>query len=218
MQHTRTQIVRRLAGAAVFAVVAAGCAGSSDGGSPEDTTPDTEVSTAPATAAPPTEAPVVTDPATDESTVDPADIPEVPCAEYVTESGFPLKPCDSGVLVEQLQRDLESLFPAIGIDGLYGAQTFGFIQEIQTANGLEATGLVSEELADQISEATSIDSVVPDAGGDTATESDPEDDTSDTAITAERCNELVGNADDPDFTADAIEACSELGVDLVGEG
>lgn len=141
----------------MLAVFLVACGGSDDADT-ADSTPVTEVPAAAVTEVTTTSAPVVTDPPV-ETTVDPADIPDLPCAEYVDESGYPLKPCDSGVLVETLQRDLESLFPTIAIDGLYGSQTFGFVQEFQTSAGLEATGLVSEELAEQISAAESLDEV-----------------------------------------------------------
>ena len=139
--------------------------------------------------------------------------------------------------MERLQRDLESLFPTIAIDGLYGSQSVGFVEEIQTSNGLTVTGLVSEELAAQIAEAESADSVG--SGGDAtdgSTSSDVPDEAdgaetdeaaTDEATTGESasgpateasCTELIGQADDPDFTAERIEECSALGVDLVGEG
>lgn len=160
-QHNRSGIVRRAAGVGAFTVLLVACGGSDDA----ETEVSTPVSEAPATAATEvttTEAPVVTDPPAEEAAVDPATLPEVPCATYVDESGYPLKPCDSGVLVETLQRDLVSLFPAITIDGLFGSQTFGLIQEFQTSNGLEATGLVSEELAEQIAAAESLGEVASD--------------------------------------------------------
>ena len=124
----------------------------------DTSTPDTQapISIGERSAGPPS-APTVTEPPATEAAIDPAEIPETPCEEYVDEAGYPLKPCDSGTLVETLQRDLESLFPTIAIDGLYGGQTFGFIEEIQTAIGDEVTGLVSEELAGRIADAESVD-------------------------------------------------------------
>lgn len=226
-QHIRTRVIRRSAAVAAVAFLFAACSGSSDGAETPETAPLTDpVAETPVTEAPATEAPAVTDPPATEPTVAATDIPELPCAEYVEESGYPLKACDSGVLVETLQRDLESLFPSIAIDGLYGSQSVGFVEEFQTAVGVEATGLVSEELAAQIAETESLDDAdaTDDAesdGDDTEATEDAddtaEDETAD-AITEERCNELIGDAENPDFTADAIEACSELGVDLVGEG
>ncbi len=224
-------MVRRAAGIAVLAVVGAACGGSSDGDEAEVSVPVTEAAEAPVTEAPATVAPVVTEAPVVEETIDVADIPSVPCAEYVTESGYPLKPCDSGVLVETLQRDLESLFPAIAIDGLYGGQTFGFIEQIQTASGAEATGLVSEELAGQIAAAESLDDlgVGGDATADTVAEETAVEETEaeaetevegdgDDQTTEELCNELIGNPDAEEFTATMIETCSDLGIDLVGEG
>lgn len=155
-QHNRSGIIRRAAGIGALAALLVACGGSSDDAETEVSTPVTEAAEPAVTEVATTEAPVVTDPPAEEAEVDPAAIPEVPCAEYVDESGYPLKPCDSGVLVETLQRELESLFPEIAIDGLFGSQTFGFIQEFQTSNGLEATGLVSEELAAEIAAAESV--------------------------------------------------------------
>lgn len=184
--------------------------------------PDSVETIAPSTEAPATVAPVVTDAPVLEEDIDPGDVPELPCESYVDESGYPLIPCDSGVLVETLQRDLESLFPEIAIDGLFGGQTFGFIEEIQAANGLEVTGIVSEELAEQIAVADSIDSVV--SGGDATTEAEEPEETEEVEEAAvdseleELCNGLIGNADDPNFNAEQIEICSEAGIDIVGEG
>lgn len=228
MKHDqRRGHVRRLAGAAALALLVAACSGSSDGGEAETTAPVTEAPTAPVTEAPTTAAPVVTEAVEEEPAVDASAIPDLPCEEYVAESGYPLKPCDSGVLVETLQRDLESLFPEIAIDGLYGSQTFGFIEQIQTANGLEANGLVSEALAGQIASADSADALGDgsDASETTevattepaTTEVESEGDGED-STTAELCNDLIGNAEDPNFTAETIEACSDLGIDIVGEG
>lgn len=157
-QHNRSGIVRRAAGVGAFTVLLVACGGSDDAET-ETSSPVSEAPEPAVTEVMTTEAPVVTDPPEEEAAVDPATIPEVPCAEYVDEAGYPLKPCDSGVLVETLQRNLESLFPGIAIDGLFGSQTFGFIQEFQTSNGLEATGLVSEELAEQIAAAESLGEV-----------------------------------------------------------
>jgi len=224
-QRNRTGIVRHAAGVAAVALLAVGCGGSSDGGESEVTVPESIETIEPAAEVVDTVAPVATEAPVVEEVADPTEVPEVPCASYVEESGFPLKPCDSGVLVETLQRDLESLFPAIAIDGLFGGQTFGFIQEIQTANGLESTGLVSEELAGQIAAADSIDGVA--AGSATPEESDeaadePEEAEAEEAAidpaTEELCTGLIGNPDDPNFTAEQIEICSEAGIDLVGEG
>lgn len=230
-QRNRTGIVRHVAGVAALAVLAVGCSGSSDGAEPAVTEPLEEPEVLPVSEAPTTAAPVVTEAPVEEPALDASAIPELPCAEYVAESGFPLKPCDSGVLVETLQRDLESLFPEIAIDGLFGSQTFGFIEEFQRSNGLEETGLVSEELAGQIASAEALGELgdaesEPDAdadadAGDTeAGDADAEGEAGagDDAITEELCNELIGNADDPNFTAESIEACSDLGIDIVGEG
>ncbi len=171
-QHSRSRIVRHAAGVAALAVFAVGCGGSSDGGESEVSTPASDVSAPVVTEAPvETAAPVVSEAPV---VTDPVEIPTVPCAEYVDESGYPLKPCDKGVLTETLQRDLESLFPGIAIDGLFGGQTFDFIKEYQTSVGLEATGLVSEELAGQIAAAESLG----DLGSDASTT--PDDTTADT--------------------------------------
>ncbi len=145
------------------------CGGSSDDADSASSVPVTEAPAAPITEVVTTEPPVATDPPVDEEAVDPTAVPDLPCAEYVDESGYPLKSCDKGVLVETLQRDLQSLFPEIAVDGLFGSQTFGFIQQFQTSNGVEATGLVSEELAGQIAAAESVDvadSEAPDADAD----------------------------------------------------
>ncbi len=213
-QKNRTGLVRHAAGVAALAVFAVACSGSSDGGAPEISAPVSEVAVAPVTEAPVTVASVVTDPPAAEPAVDPPQVPNLPCAEYVEESGYPLKPCDSGVLVETLQRDLVSLFPGIAIDGLFGNQTFGFIKEFQTSNALEATGLVSEELAGQISTAEALGELGDDASVTTEAAAAASAD----AATEELCNGLIGNADDPNFTAATIEACSALGIDVVGEG
>lgn len=220
-QRKRTGIVRHAAGVAVIALLAVGCSGSSDGDESEVTLPDSVETVPPSTEAPATVAPVVTDAPVEEE-VDPGEVPDLPCEAYVAESGYPLKSCDSGVLVETLQRDLESLFPEIAIDGLFGSQTFGFIEEIQTANGLDVTGLVSEELAGQIAVADSIDSVVPGSGAAAETDEpaqtdEPEEAAVDSEL-EELCNGLIGNADDPNFTAEQIEICSDAGIDIVGEG
>lgn len=218
-QRNRTGIVRHAAGVAVIAMLAVGCSGSSDGGESEVTLPDSVETIAPSTEVPATVAPVVTDAPVLEEDIGPGEVPDLPCESYVDESGYPLKPCDSGVLVETLQRDLESLFPEIAIDGLFGGQTFGFIEEIQAANGLEVTGIVSEELAGQIAVADSIDSVV--SSGDTTTEAEEPAETEEAAVDSELeelCNGLIGNADDPNFNAEQLEICSDAGIDIVGEG
>jgi hypothetical protein len=214
--HNRTRIVRYVAGVAALATLGVACSGSSDGAESEVTTPASAVLTTPVTEAPTTLAPVVTDPPASEEAVDPADIPDLPCSAYVAESGYPLKPCDSGVLVETLQRDLESLFPAIAIDGLFGGQTFEFVKEFQSSNALEATGIVSEELAGQIATADALGEGGDNSGATEeagATEGEEID-----AATEELCTGLIGNVDDPNFTAEQVEACSELGIDIVGEG
>ena len=212
-QHNRTGLVRYAAGVAALAVLAVGCSGSSEGGEAEVSVPVSEAPVVSVTEAPVTLAPVVTEPPATEPVVDPAAIPDLPCAEYVDESGYPLKPCDSGVLVETLQRDLVSLFPGIAIDGLFGNQTFGFVKEFQASNTLEQTGLVSEELAGQIATAEALG----DDAGTTVQEATPEVEAV-VATTAELCNGLIGQADDPNFTAERIVECSDLGVDIVGEG
>ncbi len=225
--HGRRGIARRAVGVAAIAVFTVACSGSSDGGEAEVTAPATDLPAAPVTEAPVvTEAPAVTAAPVEEPAVDPAEIPDLPCEEYVEESGYPLKPCDKGVLVETLQRDLESLFPAIAIDGLFGNQTFGFIEEIQTANGLDANGLVSEEFAGQIADAESVDAVEADGAttddGEAEAETPADTEEADSAeaepASEALCNDLIGKADDPDFTAERIVECSDLGIDLVGEG
>lgn len=212
-QRNGNRIVRHVAAVAAIAALVGACSGSSDGADTETTTPATDPAESSVTAAPvATELPVATDAPVEDTTVEETEIPELPCADYVSESGYPLKPCDSGVLVETLQRDLESLFPGIAIDGLFGSQTYGFVQEFQTSNGLEATGLVSEDLAAQIASAESL------GDGDASTD---EVVTTDAAaadeLTEEVCTDLIGNADDPNFTPESIEGCSALGIDIVGE-
>ncbi len=162
-QHHRSGIVRRATAVGALAVLLVACGGSSDDADTGVSTPVSEAPAAPVTDVVATEAPVVTDPPVEDAAVDPTAVPDLPCAEYVDESGYPLKSCDSGVLVETLQRDLESLFPGIAVDGLFGSQTFGFVQEFQTSNGIEATGLVSEELAGQIAAAESLGEAGSDA-------------------------------------------------------
>lgn len=197
----------------MLTALVAACSGSSDGAGSEVSTPVSEAPVVAISEPPATLAPVVTDPPVSEPIAEEVVIPDVPCDEYVEEAGYPLKPCDSGVLTETLQRDLVSLFPGIAIDGLFGGQTFGFIKEFQTSNGLEATGLVSEELAVQISTAESLGSQQQVAGE--AADASADDGA---ATDEELCNGLIGNPDDPNFTAERIEACSALGIDIVGEG
>ncbi len=222
-QQNRSNMVRRAAGIAALAVLAVSCGGSSDGEEAASSTPATEGVEAPASAAPTTVAAPVTEAPAVEEPVDVADIPAVPCAEYVAETGYPLKPCDSGVLVETLQRDLESLFPTIAIDGLYGGQTFGFIQQIQTASGTAATGLVSEALAQQIASAETLDAL----GDGVVTTADPDADEAaadvtegdgDDLTTEQVCNDLIGNPEAEELTGTMIETCADLGIDIVGEG
>ncbi len=219
-QHNRTGIVRHAAGVAALAMLAVACSGSSDGAETDVSTPVSQV-LSPVEELPITAAPVVTEPPQEEPVDVPTVVPDLPCATYVAEVGYPLKPCDSGVLVETLQRDLESLFPSIAIDGLFGSQSFEFVKEFQTSNGLEATGIVSEELAGQIATAEALGELGDDAGAtgeaetteSETTEADPID-----PATEELCNGLIGNPEDSNFTADQIEICSEAGIDIVGEG
>lgn len=235
MRTNKQRQIRQIAGLVTLCVLAASCGGGSDEAETEASVPSTEIAEVPATEVATTVAATTTTVAVVEDV--PVDIPSLPCAEYVTESGFPLKPCDSGVLVESLQRDLESLFPDIGIDGLFGQQTFGFVQEYQAANGLAETGVVSEELASAIAEAdgigesdeadTSAESTdSTDSSGDTESGGDAGGDSSAEAsglaeganngqLDEDACTSLIGNPDDPGFTAAAVETCSDLGVDLV---
>ena len=37
-------------------------------------------------------------------------------------------------------------------------------------------------------------------------------------VTEELCTDLIGDASNPNFTPETIEACSALGIDLVGRG
>lgn len=232
-QKNRRGIACRASGVVALAMLVVACSGSSDSAESEGSTPASEVSSAPVTDPLPTVAPVVTDPPAEEPAVEATEIPDLPCADYIEESGYPLTPCDSGTLVETLQRDLESLFPSIAIDGLFGNQTFGFIKEFQTSEGVEATGLVSEELADQIATAESLGEAGSDdeaasdeaaadgaAAGDDEAATDAPDGEADAADTAteELCNDLIGKPDDPNFDAQQIEDCSAIGVDIVGEG
>jgi hypothetical protein len=215
-QNNRTGIIRHAAGVAALAMLAVACSGSSDGAEADVTTPVSQVLSSPVEESPITAAPVVTDPQEEEPVDEPTVVPGLPCASYVAEVGYPLKPCDSGVLVETLQRDLESLFPSIAIDGLFGSQSVEFVKEFQTSNGLEATGIVSEELAGQIATAEALGELGDDAGATEeaeTTEADPID-----PATEELCNGLIGNPEDSNFTADQIEICSEAGIDIVGEG
>lgn len=224
-QHTvnksgRRGFVRRAAGVAAIALLAVACSGSDDEGESEVSAPASDASAVSAAETSTTVAPVVTDPPTTESAVEPAEIPDLPCADYLDESGYPLTPCDSGPLVETLQRNLASLFPSIVIDGLFGSQTSGFVTEFQASNALEETGLVSEELAGQIEAAEALGELVEESGAaeaDAAEDGASEDGVVDDA-TEELCTDLIGNANDPNFTAGQIEACSALGIDIVGEG
>lgn len=225
--------IRPITGLVTLCLLAASCGGGSDEADADVTVPATDGVEVPVTEVATTVAPTTTAAPVEEAEID---VPSLPCAEYVAEVGYPLKPCDSGVLVETLQRDLESLFPDIGIDGLFGQQTFGFIEEYQTANGLEATGVVSEELANAIAASdglgSSAASTTTDATGDSDSTTDADadaeasgDDSSEAAglsesenaslLDVDTCTSLIGNPDDPAFTAAAIETCSDLGVDLV---
>lgn len=223
--------VRRVVGAVAAGMLMAACGGSSDGAETDASVPSTEAVDVAVTEVATTVAPVVTEAPVEEPAAA-VEVPSLPCAEYVAESGYPLKPCDSGVLVESLQRDLESLFPSIGIDGLFGQQTFGFIQEFQASNGLEETGVVSEDLAGAVATAESLgdaaesdESAEPDespepddaeSGDDGEAEASAVEATG--ALDEATCTALIGQADEPAFTADAIEACSDIGVDIVHGG
>lgn len=224
--------IRPITGLVTLCLLAASCGGGSDAAEADVTVPATDGVEVPVTEVATTVAPTTTAAPVEEAEID---VPSLPCAEYVAESGYPLKPCDSGVLVETLQRDLESLFPDIGIDGLFGQQTFGFIEEYQTANGLEATGVVSEELAtaiaasdglgdaaeapetdDDASDSTTEADADAEASGDDSTEASGLSESENASLLdVDTCTSLIGNPDDPAFTATAVETCSDLGVDLV---
>lgn len=164
---TRTTTVRRFAAAVAVAVALTACAGSDESADSvpiaDEAVVDTTVEAAPVVTDAPvvTEAPVVTDP--------PVEIPALPCADYVDETGYPLVPCVKGVLTETLQRDLVKIYPEVFIDGLFGQQTDSFVKQFQAATGAEETGVVSEALAGEIAAAGEAGEI---PGADTAEDDD----------------------------------------------
>ena len=163
---TRTTTVRRFAAAAAVAVVIAACSGS-DSDESTDSVPGVADTAVVDDLTVDTDPPVVTDP--------PVEVPTLPCAEYVDESGYPLVPCVKGVLTETLQRDLVKIYPEVFIDGLFGEQTDSFVKQYQAATGAEETGIVSEELAAEISAAADAGEV-PSADATEPAEDDTETD------------------------------------------
>jgi len=73
-----------------------------------------------------------------------------PCVEYVETSRFPLRKCDSGPLVLEMQMNLEAAGFDVDADGFFGAGTQTAVADYQTKNGQPVTGIVDQELFDEL--------------------------------------------------------------------
>lgn len=73
-----------------------------------------------------------------------------PCKGYVENSSFPLRKCDSGPLVLELQMNLEAAGYAVDPDGYFGVGTQSAVAAHQSKSGQPVTGTVDQETFDEL--------------------------------------------------------------------
>jgi peptidoglycan hydrolase-like protein with peptidoglycan-binding domain len=73
-----------------------------------------------------------------------------PCKAYTESSDFPLRKCDSGSMVLELQMNLEAAGYSVDPDGFFGVGTQTAVAAYQTKSGLPVTGTVDQEMFDEL--------------------------------------------------------------------
>lgn len=119
----------------------AACGGDSDSDSSTPTTTTPTATVAPATtAAAATTTPATTVPAEAATTTVKPESED--CPSFTENEELPVKICDTGELVVEVQQGLVDEGYEIVVDSFFGAQTRNAVFEFQAANGLEVDGVV----------------------------------------------------------------------------
>jgi len=74
------------------------------------------------------------------------------CASYVERSIFPLRKCDSGEAVRELQMALQAAGYDVVPDGFFGPGTQSIVAEYQRGSGRRVDGVVDQDLYDELTE------------------------------------------------------------------
>lgn len=118
----------------------AACGGDSDSDSSTPTTTTPTATVAPATtAASATTVPATTTAEAATTTVKPE---SEDCPTFTENEELPVKICDTGELVAEIQQGLVDEGYEIVVDSFFGAQSRNAVFEFQAANGLEVDGVV----------------------------------------------------------------------------
>ncbi len=123
-------------------LTAAACGSDSDSGSTIPTTTTPSATVAPATTLPTsatTTAATTVPPAAATTTTEPS---SEACPSFIDKPDLPLKICDKGDKVTEVQEGLVDAGYEIVVDGFFGNQTKFAVQQFQAANGLEVDGIV----------------------------------------------------------------------------